>query len=56
MWLDGSFLEEVLCAVFQLNRDKTQGRDGFSMTLYQECWDVIKGDLMKVFQESIAVG
>ena len=51
-WLDGPFLEEeVRYAVFQLNRDKALGPDGFTMALYQECWDVIKEDLMKAFQE-----
>ena len=39
------------CAVFQLNRDKAPGPDGFTIALYQECWDVIKEDLMKVFRE-----
>lgn len=27
------------------------GRDGFSMMFYQECWDTIKKDLMKVLGE-----
>ena len=35
--------------MFQLNRDKASGPDGFTQALYQECWDVIKEDLMKVF-------
>ena len=38
-------------AFFQLNRDKAPGPNGFTMALYQECWDVIKEDLMKVFHE-----
>ena len=51
-WLDRPFLEEEVCyAVFQLNRDKASSPDGFTMALYQECWDVIKEDVMKVFQE-----
>ena len=29
---------------------------GFTMALYQECWDVIKEDLMKVFQEFYSFG
>ena len=35
-WLDRPFLEEeVRCAVFQLNREKAPGLDGFTMALYQ---------------------
>ena len=56
-WLDRPFLEEeVHYAVFQLNRDKALGVDGFTMVLYQECWDVIKEDLMKVFHEFHSFG
>ena len=43
-------------AVFQLNRDKAPSPDGFKVALYQECWDVIKEDLMKVFQEFYSSG
>ena len=52
-WLDRPFLEEeVHYAIFQLNRDnKASSLDGFTMALYQECWDVIKEDPMKVFHE-----
>ena len=51
-WLVRSFLEEeVCCVVFQLNKEKALGPDGFTIALYEECWDVIKEDLMKVFQE-----
>lgn len=32
-------------------KDKFPGFDGFSMYFYQECWDIIKEDLMKVFVE-----
>ena len=43
--------EEVHYGVFQLNRDKAPSTNGFTMALYQECWDVIKENLMKVFHE-----
>ena len=37
-WLNRPFLEEeVHCAVFQLNREKELGPDGFTIALYQEC-------------------
>ena len=38
-------------AVFQLNKEKAPGPDGFTIAVYQECWDVIKEDLMRVFLE-----
>jgi hypothetical protein len=34
-----------------MNRDKALGPDGFSLALFQDCWDVIKIDLMGVFQD-----
>ncbi|RVW25910.1 putative mitochondrial protein [Vitis vinifera] len=37
--------------VFQLNKEKAPGPDGFTIAVYQECWDVIKEDLMRVFFE-----
>lgn len=39
---------EVLEVVKGMNRDKAPGPDGFSMTFFQDCWDVIKSDLMMV--------
>ncbi|RVW15385.1 putative ribonuclease H protein [Vitis vinifera] len=45
------FEEEVRMAVFQLNKEKAPGPDGFTLAVYQECWDVIKEDLMRVFFE-----
>ena len=52
VWLDKPFSEEeVRLAVFQLNKEKAFGPDGFTIAIYQECWDVIKEDLMRVFLE-----
>ncbi|RVX05721.1 Transposon TX1 uncharacterized 149 kDa protein [Vitis vinifera] len=52
VWLDRPFTEEeVRMAVFQLNKEKAPGPDGFTIAVYQECWDVIKEDLMRVFLE-----
>ena len=52
VWLDGPFSEEeVRLTVFQLNKEKALGPDGFTIVEYQECWNVIKEDLMRVFLE-----
>jgi hypothetical protein len=40
---------EVLEVVKGLNCDKAPGPDGFSLAFFQDCWDVIKTDLMGVF-------
>lgn len=31
--------------------DKAPGPDGFSISFFQKCWDIIEGDLLKVFKE-----
>jgi len=42
---------EVLEVVKGLNGDKAPGLDGFTLAFFQDCWDVIKTDLMGVFQD-----
>ncbi|RVW17671.1 Transposon TX1 uncharacterized 149 kDa protein [Vitis vinifera] len=50
--LDSPFTEEEISkAIFQLDRDKAPGPDGFTIAVFQECWDVIKEDLVRVFAE-----
>ena len=34
-----------------MDRDKASGPDDFSMAFFQNCWDVIKVDIMAVFVE-----
>jgi len=34
-----------------LNHDKAPGLDGFTLAFFQDCWDVIKTNLMGVFQD-----
>ena len=54
--LELPFLErEVFEVVKGMNRDKAPGPDGFSMAFFQACWDVIKSDLMRVFQDFILI-
>ena len=34
-----------------MDRDKAPGPDGFTIVVFQDCWDVIKEDLVGVFAE-----
>ena len=50
--LDSPFSEEeIFTAIFQLDRDKAPGPDGFTIVAFQDCWDVLKDDLVRVFAE-----
>ncbi|RVW74541.1 hypothetical protein CK203_053796 [Vitis vinifera] len=50
--LESPFTEEEICkAIFQMDRDKAPGPDGFTIAVFQDCWEVIKEDLVKVFTE-----
>lgn len=37
--------------MFQLNKEKALGPNGFTIALYHKCWDVIKDDVLRVFLE-----
>jgi hypothetical protein len=51
-WLERAFEEEeVKKVVSAMNGDKAPGPDGFSMAFFQACWDVVRVDIMKVFDE-----
>ncbi|RVW68278.1 hypothetical protein CK203_063588 [Vitis vinifera] len=50
VWLDKPFLKRRYEWQFSLNKEKPWS-DGFTIAVYQECWDVIKEDLMRVFLE-----
>lgn len=48
-WIERPFEEaEVRIAVFYCGKDKSAGADGFTLFFFQSCWDIVKGDLMKV--------
>ena len=50
--LDSPFTEEEIHkAISQLDRDKASGPDGFTIAVFQDCLDVIKEDLVRVFAE-----
>ncbi|XP_020420593.1 uncharacterized protein LOC18774736 [Prunus persica] len=56
-WLERPFEEEeVKRAVFDCGIDKSPGPDGFSMLLFQSCWDIVKEDLMKVMVDFFNCG
>ena len=51
-WPEKRFdLEEIKKAVFSCDRDKSPGSDGYSMAFFQDCWDIVKEDLFKFFEE-----
>ncbi|RVW90710.1 Transposon TX1 uncharacterized 149 kDa protein [Vitis vinifera] len=39
------------CFGYQPIHDKAPGPDGFTIAVFQDCWDVIKEDLVRVFAE-----
>ena len=41
--------EEVKAAMFQMEHNKAPGPDGFPAEFYQNFWDIIKADLMELF-------
>ena len=48
--LDSPFTKkEISKTIFQLDRDKALGPDGFKFAVFQDCLDVIKEDLVRVF-------
>jgi hypothetical protein len=49
--LTADFTEkEVYDAVMQMKKNKAPGPDGFPAEFYQFCWNIIKGDLMCLFE------
>ncbi|KAM2348663.1 hypothetical protein ACFX1X_012268 [Malus domestica] len=56
-WLERPFEEiEVQRAVFDCGKDKSPGPDGFSMQMFQHCWDILKKDIMKIMEEFFEKG
>ena len=51
-FLTESFTEkEVKEAIFQMDHNKAPGPDGFPAEFYQVFWDIIKYDLLAMFQD-----
>lgn len=43
--------EEIKTAVFSCDGNKALGLEGFTLSFFQECWQFVKGDVLKVFEE-----
>ncbi|RVW35211.1 putative vesicle-associated membrane protein 726 [Vitis vinifera] len=51
-WLNRPFSEEEIHnAVLHLSKEKAPSSNGFTIGFYQECWETIKDDLLRVFLE-----
>ena len=51
-WIERPFsVDEVKDAVFECDGSKAPGPDGYSMAVFQSHWDIVKHDIMKVFEE-----
>ena len=51
-WLERPFNEEEIKeAVFDCDGSKAPGPDGYSMMVFQAHWDIVKVDILKIFEE-----
>ena len=52
LFLTSSFSEEeIRTSVFQMEHNKASGLDGFPAEFYQCFWDMIKADLVQLFNQ-----
>lgn len=55
--LDAPYTREEVCvALFQMDPWKALGVDGFSVMFFQDCWDIIQDDFLKVSLEFLNDG
>lgn len=51
-WLEEPFEEEEMRGrIWDLGKDKASRPDGFTKEFFKRCWDIVKMDLLKVFEE-----
>ena len=51
-WLERPFDEDEFVAVVQgFKGDKAPGSDGFSLAIFQQCWSVVRGEVLAVCQK-----
>lgn len=48
--------EEVEEAVFQMEKGKAPGPDGFTVDFFQQCWDLVKEEVWEIVEESRRIG
>jgi hypothetical protein len=52
MWLERPFDEnEIVDVVKGFNGDKAPGPDGFSLAFFQQCWSVVRSEVVAVCQD-----
>ena len=52
LWLERPFEEEeIKKAVFEIDREKSPGPDGYTGAFFQDCWGILKNDMVKIFEE-----
>ncbi|KAL5540877.1 hypothetical protein UlMin_043269 [Ulmus minor] len=44
-------IEEIKKAVFEIDREKSPGPDGYTGAFFQDCWGILKNDMVKIFEE-----
>jgi len=47
-------LEDVKKAVFKLSAESASGPDGLTGKFFQECWDIVSGDILRMVQDFFA--
>jgi hypothetical protein len=43
--------EEIRIALFQMEKNKAAGPDGMPIEFFETCWEFIKGDMLRLFDE-----
>ena len=43
--------DEIKFALFSMEKNKAAGSDKIPIEFYQACWDIIKGDIMELFED-----
>jgi hypothetical protein len=43
--------EEIMMALFQMEKNKAAGPDGLLVEFFQSCWDIIKEDVVDLFSD-----
>ena len=44
-------MEEVSSALSDINGDEAPSPDGLTIAFWQSCWDIVRDDVMRMFQD-----